>query len=165
MLHLFVKPKVLNADLKIELANEKALDSDGVSREAYLAFWEHLLEQCEGEDKRVPRLQPDYCKRKWQECGRLWLKGYQDHKIIPIGLSPDFALACEELLIVSFVKFLSENEHAPLEKELQGNIDETVEEDLMDIFLGMGSHCLPPKDNLQAAILTIIHRALLQVLN
>lgn len=75
---------LLNANLKIEFVNEKAVDADGVSRDAYSAFWEHFLEQCEGEDERVPRLGLDYLERKWQTLGRVWLKGYQDHKIIPI---------------------------------------------------------------------------------
>lgn len=171
MLNVFMKPNVLHADLKIVYANEKAVDSECVSREAYSAFWEHFLEQCEGEDERVPRLRPDYCEREWQALGRLWLKGYQeDHKIIPIRLSPVFILACcqgldsvdEELLLESFTRFLSESERASLEKALQGNADETVEEDLIEIFSRMGSHCLPPKDSLRAAILTIAHKALLQ---
>lgn len=98
------------------------------------------------------------------------MKGYLDHKIIPIRLSPAFVLACcqgigsvdEELLMMSFDRFLSENERASLEKALQGNIDETVEEDLLDIFSRMGSHCLPSKDNVRADILTMAHKALLQ---
>lgn len=163
-------PKVLNAHLKMEFTNEKAVDSDGVSREAYSAFWEDFLEQCEGEDERVPRLRADYSEKKWEALGRVWLKGYLDHKIIPVRLSPAFVLACcqglssvdEELLIMSFARFLSENERASLEKALQGNIDETVEEDLLDVFSRMGSHCMPSKDNLRAAILTMAHKALLQ---
>ncbi|XP_044223232.1 uncharacterized protein LOC122993279 isoform X2 [Thunnus albacares] len=170
VLNVFMDPKVLNASLRMEFTNEKAMDSDRVSREAYSAFWDHFLDQCEGEDERVPRLQPDYSEKKWQALGRVWLKGYLDHKILPIRLSPAFVLACcqgvssvdEELLMMSFARFLSENERASLEKALQGNIDETVEEDLLDVFSRMGSHCLPPKDNLRAAILTMAHKALLQ---
>ncbi|XP_061893486.1 uncharacterized protein LOC133643095 [Entelurus aequoreus] len=170
VLNVFMDPKVLNASLRMEFTNEKAMDSDGVSREAYSAFWDHFLDQCEGEDERVPRLRPDYSEKKWQALGRVWLKGYLDHKILPIRLSPAFVLACckgvssvdEELLMMSFARFLSENERVSLEKALQGTIDETVEEDLLDVFSRMGSHCLPPKNNLRAAILTMAHKALLQ---
>lgn len=49
-----MEPIVLNFDLQ----NENAVDSDGVSKEVYSAFWE----QCEGEDEWVPRLPPDYDK-------------------------------------------------------------------------------------------------------
>lgn len=50
VLNVFMEPKVLNIDLKMELQNQRAVDSDGVSREVYSAFWEHFLEQCEGEE-------------------------------------------------------------------------------------------------------------------
>nr|XP_046264634.1 uncharacterized protein LOC124069480 [Scatophagus argus] len=170
VLNVFMEPKVLEADLKMELNNEKAVDSDGVSREVYSAFWEHFLEQCEGEDERVPRLRPDYSEKEWQAVGRVWLKGYLDHNIIPIKLSPAFILACcqgvrsvdEELLIRSFARFLSVSERAAVEKALQGNMDETHEEDLLDLFSRMGSHSLPSEDNLRSAILTMAHKVLLQ---
>lgn len=55
VLNLFMDPNVLNVDLKMALQNEKAMDSDGVSREVYSAFWEHFLEQCEGGNERVPQ--------------------------------------------------------------------------------------------------------------
>lgn len=170
LLNVFMEPKVLNVDLKIEFTNEKAVDSQGVSREAYSAFWEHFLEQCEGEDERVPRLRPDYSEKEWQAVGRVWLKGYMDHNIIPIRLSPAFVLACchgvssvdEELLMMSFANFLSVDERASVAKALEGSMDETAEEDLLEVFSRMGSHCLPSKDNLRAAILTMAHKALLQ---
>ena len=166
VLNVFMEPKILKAD---QFTNEKALDGEGVSREAYSAFWEHFLEQCEGEDERVPRLQPGYSEKKWQALGRVWLKGHLDHNIMPIRLSPAFVLACcqginsvdEELLIMSFARFLSENERASLEKALQGNIDETVE-DLLEIFSRMGSHFLPSQDKLRATILRLAHKALIQ---
>ncbi|XP_046877352.1 uncharacterized protein LOC124468585 isoform X1 [Hypomesus transpacificus] len=170
VLNVFMDPKVLTVNLKMELKNERAVDSDGVSREVYSAFWEHFLEQCEGEDERVPRLQPDYSEKEWQAVGRVWLKGYLDHNILPIRLSPAFILACcqgvssvdEELLMMSFARFLSVSERASVEQALQGNMDETAEEDLLDLFSRMGSHILPSKDNLQPVILTMAHKVLLQ---
>ncbi|KAI3355777.1 hypothetical protein L3Q82_004214 [Scortum barcoo] len=154
----------------MELKNEKAVDSDVVSRDVYSAFWEHFLEQCEGEDERVPRLPPDYSEKEWQAVGRVWLKGYLDHNIIPVRLSTAFILACykgvssvdEELLMMSFARFLSVTERASVEKALKGNMDETDGKDLLDLFSRMGSHCLPTKDNLRTAILTMAHKALLQ---
>lgn len=40
VLNVFMDPKVLSANLKIEFTHERAVDSDGVPREAYTAFWE-----------------------------------------------------------------------------------------------------------------------------
>ncbi|XP_041841968.1 uncharacterized protein LOC121640323 [Melanotaenia boesemani] len=170
VIDIFMEPEVLNVELKMELKNEKAVDSDGVSREVYSAFWEHFLEQCEGEDERVPRLRPDFTEQQWQAVGRVWLKGYLDHNIIPIRLSPAFVLACcqgvssvdEELLMMSFSRFISGPEQVAVEKALQGNMDETAEEDLLELLSRMGSHCLPSKDNLQASLLTMAHKVLLQ---
>ncbi|KAF3851988.1 hypothetical protein F7725_005343 [Dissostichus mawsoni] len=140
--------------------NEKALDGEGVSREVYSAFWELFLQQCEGEDERVPRLRPDYSEKEWQAVGRVWIKGYMDHNIIPIRLSPAFILSCcqgvssvdEELLMMSFLRYLSVTEET-------WKIDE---EDLLDLFSRMGSHCLPSKDKIRAAIVVMAHKALLQ---
>lgn len=64
--------------------------------------------------------------------------------------------------LMSFARFLSVTERASVEKALHGNMDESDEEDLLDLFSRMGSHCLPSKDNLRAAILTMAHKALLE---
>lgn len=57
-----------------------------------------------------------------------------------------------------FFQWLSEHQ---LKKHYMGNMDEP-DEDLLDLFSRLGSHCLPSKDNLRAAILTMAHKALLQ---
>ncbi|KAJ4934039.1 hypothetical protein JOQ06_006846 [Pogonophryne albipinna] len=166
VLNVFMDPRVMEVQLIMELINEKALDGEGVSREVYSAFWELFLKQCEGEDERVPRLWPDYSEKEWQAVGRVWIKGYMDHNIIPIRLSPAFILSCcqgvssvdEELLMMSFLRYLSVTERESVEKVLEGNLEEIDEEDLLDLF----SHCLPSKDNIRAAIVVMAHKALLQ---
>ncbi|XP_038161326.1 uncharacterized protein LOC119796722 [Cyprinodon tularosa] len=168
LINIFMEPGVMNVQLKVELKNEKAFDSDGVSREVYSAFWERFLELCEGEDERVPRLRPDFTEKHWEAVGRIWLKGYLDHNMIPIQLSPAFILACfqgvssvdEELLMMSFHRFISAHERLAVDKALQGNVDEDVEEDLLDLFSRMGSHNVPTKENVQASLSTIAHKVL-----
>ncbi|KAK5603624.1 hypothetical protein CRENBAI_003395 [Crenichthys baileyi] len=110
------------------MTSEKAFDSDGVSREVSSAFWEHFLELCEVEDEREPRLQLDFTEKLWQAVGGVWLKGYLDHNIKPIQLSPALILACcqgvnsvdKELLLMSFRRFLSAHERVAADKALQG---------------------------------------------
>lgn len=170
LLEIFMDCKVLNLALRMEFANEKALDDDGVSRDVYTAFWEEFLEHCEGEDERVPRLRPDYSEREWQAIGRIWVKGYMDHGLIPVRLSPAFILACnhgvtavdEELLMSSFMKYLSAGERSAVEKALLGNMDENDDEELLDLFSRMGSHHLPPKENMHAVIQIMAHKVILQ---
>lgn len=40
--------------------------------------------------------------------------------------------------------------------------DENDAEDLLDLFSRMDSYCLPPKENIRSAILTMAHKVLLQ---
>ncbi|CAB1460549.1 unnamed protein product [Pleuronectes platessa] len=49
-----------------------------------------------------------------------------------------------------------------MDKALQGTMEEDDEEDLLDLFTRMGSHFLPPKEGMKAAIETMAHKAILQ---
>ena len=152
--------EVLNVTPQFEFVCEKTLDDDGVSREAYTAFWEEFLEHCEGEEERVPRLRTDYSEKEWQTVVRLWAKRYVDHGIIPVRLSPVFVLAGtqgfdsvdESLLMSSFVKYLSSAEQACVEKALQGKMDEIDKADLLDLFTRMGANSLPPEGNMHGLL-------------
>lgn len=156
--------------LKMNFVNEKTIDDAGVSREVYTAFWEQFLEQCEGEMERMPRLRPDFCEAEWQAVGRIWVKGLLDHGVMPVRLSKAFILACihgidsvdVDILMTSFLNYLPPVEGSAVEKGLQGTMEETDEEDLLDLFTRMGSHFIPPKNSMQSAIETMAHKAILQ---
>ncbi|KAF3840360.1 hypothetical protein F7725_019077 [Dissostichus mawsoni] len=158
VLNVFMDPKVMEVQLIMELLNEKALDGEGVSREVARG----KMSEC-----------PDCGQIIRRRNGKLlvvWIKGYMDHNILPIRLSPAFILSCcqgvssvdEELLMMSFLRYLSVTERESVEKVLEGNLEEIDEEDLLDLFSRMGSHCLPSKDKIRAAIVVIAHKALLQ---
>ncbi|KAK0154135.1 hypothetical protein N1851_003759 [Merluccius polli] len=91
---VFMDSSIMNMTLKMDFVNERAVDDAGVSREVYTAFWEQFLEQCEGETERVPRLRPDFSEAEWQAVGRIWVKGFVDHGVMPVKLSIAFILAC-----------------------------------------------------------------------
>lgn len=170
LLAVFMDSSIINLTLKMNFVNEKAIDDAGVSREVYTAFWEQFLEQCEGESERVPRLRPDFCETEWQAVGRIWVKGLLDHGVIPVRLSKAFILACIhgidsvdiDTLMTSFLNYLPPVERSAVEKALQSTMEESDEEDLLDLFTRMGSHFLPPKNNIEAAIETMAHKAILQ---
>ncbi|KAK2853352.1 hypothetical protein Q5P01_006013 [Channa striata] len=165
LLPVFMDRDIMSLTLKIEIVNEKAIDDAGVSREVYTTFWEQLLEQCEGETERVPRLRPDFGEAEWQAVGRIWVKGLLDHGVMPARLSKAFILACihgidsvdVDILMSSFLNYLSLVEKSAIEKALHGTLEESDEEDLLDLFTRMGSHSLPPKKNFEAAIHTMVH--------
>ncbi|XP_035805800.1 uncharacterized protein LOC118470554 [Amphiprion ocellaris] len=170
LLAVFMDSSLMNVTLKMDFVNEKALDDAGVSREIYTAFWEQFLEQCEGEAERVPRLRPDFGEDEWQAIGRIWVKGLLDHGVFPVRISKAFILACiygidsvdADTLMTSFLNNLPPLERAAVEKALQGSMEESDEEDLLDLFVRMGSHCLPPKNNIKPAIQTMAHKVILQ---
>lgn len=170
LLAVFANSSIMNMTLKMDFVNEKAVDDAGVSREVYTAFWEQFLEQCEGETERVPRLRPDFSEDVWQAVGRIWVKGFVDHGVMPVKLSIAFILACihgvehvdTDILMSSFLNYLSPIERSAVEKALQGTMEESDQEDLLDLFTRMGSHFLPPENSMKSAIEIMAHKAILQ---
>ncbi|XP_054593176.2 uncharacterized protein [Nothobranchius furzeri] len=170
LLAVFTDSSIMNVTLKMDFVNEKAVDDAGVSREVYTAFWEQVLEQCEGEMERVPRLRPDFSEAEWQAVGCIWVKGFLDHGVMPVKLSLAFILACingidyvdTETLMSSFLNYLPPIERSAVEKALQGTMEESDQEDLMDLFTRMGSHSLPPQNGMKSAIEMMAHKAILQ---
>ncbi|KAK0137747.1 hypothetical protein N1851_026051 [Merluccius polli] len=167
---VFMDSSIMNMTLKMDFVNERAVDDAGVSREVYTAFWEQFLEQCEGETERVPRLRPDFSEAEWQVVGRIWVKGFVDHGVMPVKLSIALILACingidsvdTDILMSSFLNYLLPIERSAVEKALQGTMDESDQEDLLDLFTRMGSHFLPPENNMKSAIEIMAHKAILQ---
>ncbi|CAJ1057723.1 uncharacterized protein LOC119795027 [Xyrichtys novacula] len=170
LLAVFMDSRIINMTLKMDFINEKAVDDAGVSREVYTAFWEQFLEQCEGETERVPRLRPDFSEAEWQAIGRIWVKGFLDHGVMPAKLSMAFILACitgiesvdTDILMSSFLNFLPPIERSAVENALRGRIEEGDQEDLLDLFTRMGSHILPPENSMKSAIEIMAHKAILQ---
>ncbi|XP_062596427.1 uncharacterized protein LOC134257862 [Saccostrea cucullata] len=63
MLVFFKDPEIMNKDITFEFVSERGSDMNGVSRDAYSAFWiEFFRRSAEGEESRVPAL-----NSKWQE--------------------------------------------------------------------------------------------------
>ncbi|KAL6489245.1 hypothetical protein MHYP_G00029900 [Metynnis hypsauchen] len=170
LLAAFMDSSIMTVTLKMDFVNEKAVDDAGVSREVYTAFWEQFLEQCEGETERVPRLRPDFCEAEWQAVGHIWVKGLLDYGVIPVRLSKAFILACihgidsvdADILMSSFFNYLLPVERSAVEKALSGTMDESDKEDLLDLFTRMGSHSLPPQNNMQPTIEAMAHKAIIQ---
>ncbi len=170
LMAVFMDSSIIKSTLKMEFVNEKAVDDAGVSREVYTAFWDQFLEQCEGEDERVPRLRPDFSEAESEAIGRIWVKGLLDLGVLPVRLSSAFIFACmhgidsvnDDVLMSSFHNYLSLTERTAVAKACQGTLEECDEDDLLDLFTRMGSHCIPPKNTMNVAFQTMAHKAILQ---
>ncbi|KAL3885468.1 hypothetical protein ACJMK2_025524 [Sinanodonta woodiana] len=67
MLQYFKASDILNTTLKFKFVNECGHDADGVSRDAYAAFWESFfLRNADGEVYRIPVLSQDYGQEEWE---------------------------------------------------------------------------------------------------
>ena len=71
------------------------------------------------------------------------------------------------VLMSSFSNYLSDGDRITVERALQGTVEESKKEDLLDLFSRMGSHCLPPEQNTRVAIETMSqsHAARTQIHN
>ncbi|XP_029993432.1 uncharacterized protein LOC115421612 [Sphaeramia orbicularis] len=170
LVQAFMDNSIMHSTVKMKFVNEMAVDDAGVSRDVYTAFWEQFFELCEGETERVPRLTPDFGEAEWRAVGLIWVKGLMDHGVIPVMLAQSFIVACihgidavdDNDLITSFLNYLSPIEKSVIERALQGTSEQSDEEDLLDIFSRMGSHTLLAKEDMQLAIKTMAHKAILQ---
>ncbi|KAL3857357.1 hypothetical protein ACJMK2_012033, partial [Sinanodonta woodiana] len=85
---------VSTTELPIPDSNQAETMMDGVSRDAYAAFWESIfLRNADGEVYRIPVLSQDYGQEEWEAVGRILVKGYKEHKYYPISLAPAFFIA------------------------------------------------------------------------
>ncbi|KAL3882538.1 hypothetical protein ACJMK2_028874 [Sinanodonta woodiana] len=67
MLQYFKASDILNTTLKFKFVNECGHDADGVSRDAYAAFWKSFfLRNADGEVYRIPVLSQDYGQEEWE---------------------------------------------------------------------------------------------------
>ena len=81
----------------IEFEKENGADVEGLSRDAYSAFWkEFLLSTAVGEDEQATDMCPDYDKEEWKSVGRILLKGFKDTGVYPVDLSMAFSVALKQ---------------------------------------------------------------------
>ncbi len=94
MIAVFMDPAIVDVSIKVRFVDELGADNQGLSREAYSAFWKEFFLTCTcGEDERVPALFLDYGKDEWEAVGKILLKGYLDTGVYPLQLSFTFSVA------------------------------------------------------------------------
>lgn len=162
---------IIQTQLIFRFIDEVGEDAQGVSREAYTTFWVEFCDRwAEGEKYLVPALNPDWQVEEWQAVGRILLKGYLDHGVFPIQLAPAFVVALilgeehiqSDVLMDSFMHFISNKEREAVEEALKGNVSEEIQDDLVDLFSRFECHSIPSKETLCSTVLQIAHKELVQ---
>lgn len=105
MLVFFKDPEILNKKITFEFVSEHGSDMNGVSRDAYSAFWiEFFRRSAEGEESSVPALNSKWQGEEWQAIGRIFAKGFVDQNVLPIQMSPvtTIVVSFGEALLIKF---------------------------------------------------------------
>ena len=172
MVTTFKNSDIMNVKISVTFVDEIGADADGVSRDAYAAFWDTFFMVCsEGQFEKVPVVYTEYGVDEWNAVGRILAKGLQDVGFFPLQLSETFLVALlfgEEavepsMLLSSFLAFITPPEKSVVEKALANNVSEHDREELMDLFCRMGCHNIPTSsDQMLPAVLKTAHQNLIQ---
>lgn len=174
MLQAFTEPDIISTEVKFSFLNEKGVDTGGVSRDVYGAFWSELFEVAAlGENERVPCIRSDMGVDEWTAVGRILIKGFRDIGFFPIRLCKAFMFAvlfgvdsvAPDALLSSFKEYISIHEANTLAKALSDfeHLDNDEKDDLVDILQRFEVRSLPStKSELQDMITGISHKELIQ---
>ncbi|KAK3097777.1 hypothetical protein FSP39_013093 [Pinctada imbricata] len=171
MIVIFKEPSIVSETIKFQFINESGSDLNGVSRDVYSSFWiEFFRRASEGEETRVPAINSHWQSEEWKAIGRILAKGFLDHKIFPIQLSPVTATVLAfgedavnpESLFQSFLLYLSKTDRDLLEGALKQKLTEEENDELLELLDRFGCTVLPNKDNIKSLIDQIAHKELIQ---
>lgn len=171
LIMFFKNQEVVDVPVKFTFVNEEGADMSGVSRDVYTSFWsEFSSRSAEGEEARVPALNPKWQLEEWNAIGRILLKGYQDLRYFPLQLAPSFTYAlihgehmvAPEILMSSFMLYLSKMDRDVVLQALNGILPNDETDDLVDILDRFGYTSVPKSEDLRHTFLQIAHKELIQ---
>lgn len=167
----FKDPKILHCTLTFHFIDEMGADAQGVSRDAYSAFWSEFFEgAAEGEDVRVPLLSPKWKDEEWRAIGRILAKGFQDLGYFPTRLAPAFTEALifgehsvsSDQLFESLLMYLSHSERDLVLSALKNELSGDEKDELLDLMDRMGVKQIPSPGNLKKILFQVAHKQLIQ---
>lgn len=171
MIAKFKEPALIEQTITFTFVDERGIDVQGVSRDAYTCFWEHFISSStKGEEERVPSIMPKFQKEDWMAIGRILVKGFFDQGVFPIQISREFFVAMlygereisQDFLIESFKKYVTDPERIVVEKALEGGLEEDDDkEEFHDLLDRMDFH---PEStaNIKDIIMQVAHAELIQ---
>ena len=165
MLNRFTKRNVLANQVVIHFADENAV-GDGVSRDAFSAFFESLYGKMDGYFEKIPtsKIPED----ELEIVCKIIHQGYIQYGMIPSRLSRScfkyylFETISDEELITSFFNFVT-----PLEAERIKNFTSNDTQSIMDILFEYSIFEIPTTENVMKLVLeeTLTLKVLLQLMN
>lgn len=169
MLDAFKDADILENEITFVFKDEKGVDVDGLSREAYSLFWDKfLLMHSMGDgNEKIPCLRPEFGKGEWQALARILYKGYKTSNVWPLNLNAVFATCLffgegeitDDKLIQGLMNYVAEDDKELL--QLMMNDEDIDEDDKMDLLHRMG--CGGEFGDGLTRVKKIAHKLLIQV--
>ena len=176
MISLFKDKAVVDTALNVVMINsfgkeEDGLDNSGVFLDELSAFWNSFYDSCtNGEDERVPVIRHDLQVAEWEAMARIIVKGYRKVGFFPIKLGKAFTTAClfgeeavkEDLLLESFLAYLSSDERELVNLSLNGKLDEEQENEWLDLLERFDCKTVPKAKQVKDVVLCLQAKVLIQ---
>ena len=176
MISLFKDKTVVDTAFNLVMINsfgkeEDGLDNSGVFLDALSAFWNSFYDSCtNGEDERVPVIRHDLQVAEWEAMARIIVKGYRKVGFFPIKLGKAFTTAClfgeeavkEDLLLESFLDYLSSDERELVNLSLNGKLDEEQENEWLDLLERFDCKTVPKAKQVKDVVLCLQAKVLIQ---
>ena len=153
---------------RIAYQNEQAIDTGGVARDMFSAFWELVyVQDMDGGSTYVPMMHPHTDLSHYNILGSIIAHGFMSTGFLPIRMSyPAIAftlLGCDvefpdSIIIDSFIDFTSTYESSIFQEALKAskrpgaNFSTQLLESLMSILGGMGCRKIPTPCNIKQLI-------------
>ena len=127
----FIDPNILYSPVTFAFVNERGVDEQGVSRDAYSCFWDQFLSSCaKGEAERIPTIMPHLQRTEWEAVGRILSKGFIDHGVFPLKMCKVFLIAMifgedkvtSDQMLDSFLNYVTETEKMSSKKPCREQI-------------------------------------------
>lgn len=171
LIEMFKSPQIIKKSIQFSFINEAGADQSGVSRDVYTSFWADFFSRvAEGEDFRVPALNPQWQVEEWKSVGKILVKGLLDHNIFPLNFAPAYVTALlfgehsisEKTLLDSFLLYLSKSERDLAKVAIERKLSADENEDFLDMLDRLGSKTIPTFENMQEELLKMAHKELIQ---
>lgn len=176
MIEIFKDSSLMEAYIKVTMINahgqaEAGSDANGVFRDALSAFWKDFENSCMiGEDERIPVIRHDFQASEWEAIGRILVKGFHQLNFFPIKLNKAFLIATlfgesevsQEILLDSFLAYLSKDERALVMHSLGNTLDDEQNDEWLDFLDRFGCKRVPTPEDCRGTILEIAHKEQIQ---
>ena len=179
MINAFKDPSVMDCDLTFVFidgrGNEEKGSGIGVVRDALSLFWKEVYDSLLiGENERVPFIRHDYNRIDWEAIARVLLKGYRMCQYLPLLVSKTFlsyvlfgesSISDPNMLIQSFMQYVSADERRIIEKCLSGDLNfesENEFEELLDVLKIYDCRSRVTQENIRKVIQEIAHKEIIQ---